>query len=250
MLASLLIAAGLVVALVAMASPAKGDPPLRLRCAAVLRPAMEQITRDYERERGVQILAQYGGSGHLLGGLQISHHGDLFMPADESYLDAAGELVVQRTPVVMLRSVLAVARGNPLGVSSLADLSRPDVRVGLADPDGASIGKLSREALQDEGLWEHTLRAVLVFKPTVSEIAADLAIGAIDATILWNQTAASIDAIEAVSDPALSRRRGVVSIGLLRASTRPEEAKLFAAYVAGPARIRFEEFGYTLGGDP
>lgn len=60
--------------------------------------------------------SSYGGSGALLSSIKASGKGDLFLPADESYLAAAGALVRVAVPVADQHPVLAVRTGNPLGI--------------------------------------------------------------------------------------------------------------------------------------
>ncbi len=248
MIASLAVAAALIGALVSMGTPKGGPPPLELLCAAVFRPAMERIADDYELEHGVGINVQYAGSGTLLGSIELSGRGDLYMPADQSFLDTARSkgLVSDRTPVIALTPVLGVPEGNPDSITSLEDLTRAGLRLGLADPNAASIGRISRRALRDAGLWDRIQPGLKVFKPTVSEIATDLILGAIDATILWDQTAASIDSIEGVHVAELDQYRSVAAIGLLSSSHNESEARRFTAFVAEQGLERFRELGYSI----
>ena len=43
--------------------------------------------------------------------------------------------------------MLIVPRGNPENVQSLADLTRPELRVGLAHPTNSALGKLTDQLL-------------------------------------------------------------------------------------------------------
>ncbi len=246
MLGSIVVAALLVWALLALNPARAGKPRLVLHCAAVFQPAMDLIVEDYEREYRVRIDPQYAGSGTLLGGIQASERGDLFLPADPSYLESARSLNLLRlsTPIAGLRPVLAVAAGNPLGLDSLDDLRRVDIRVGLADPDGASIGQISREALRAAGIWDEVELGVRVIKPTVSGIAMDLVAGAIDVTILWDQTAASNASIDGIQIAELEGYESVAEIGLLRESQNMKEAARFAAYLTGRGQKRLLEAGF------
>ena len=153
MLGSIVVAAVLVWVLVSMNPSRQRGPRLVLHCATVFQPAMDLIVKDYLHEHGVWVEPQYGGSGTLLGGIEISGRGDLFLPADPSYLERAQalELVRMTTPIIALSPVLAVAEGNPLALNSLEDLLGTEVRVGLANPDLAAIGRASHKALQDAG---------------------------------------------------------------------------------------------------
>ena len=60
--------------------------PLVIFCAASNQPVLEAIRRDYEQEYGTPLQIQYGPSQTLLAGLEVSGAGDLYLPADDSYL--------------------------------------------------------------------------------------------------------------------------------------------------------------------
>ena len=87
---------------------------------------------------------------------------------------------------------------------------------------------------------------MLVFKPSVSEIAIDLVAGAIDATILWDQSASSIASIEGVRVAGLDKYASVAEIGVLSSSENTEEAAKFAAYLTQMGRARLLEAGFRI----
>src|SRR5438132_6251096 len=101
--------------------PADG---LTVYCAGGLRGPMERIRQAYEAEHGVPITVQYGGSNTLLANLKLGQEADLFLPADDSYMDLAtrDRLVGDVFSVAQMRPIVAVKRGNPLRIASLDDL--------------------------------------------------------------------------------------------------------------------------------
>ena len=97
---------------------------LTLFCAAGVQAPMEKIREAYEAEVGVKLRIQYGGSGTLLSNLQVARTGDLYLAADDSYLDIARKkgLLAESIPIATQRPVIAVALGNPREIASLDDL--------------------------------------------------------------------------------------------------------------------------------
>jgi sulfate transport system substrate-binding protein len=69
---------------------------------------------------------------------------------DPDWQDAPHQGVVSRTLVV-----LAVRRGNPLGISDWRDLARPGLRIVAADPDTSGCGRWSICALYGAALRGH-----------------------------------------------------------------------------------------------
>ncbi len=213
---------------------------LTVFCAAGLKPAIEQIALDYERLHGTRVHLQYGGSGLLLNSLKAagtnSAAGDLYIPADESYagLAARDGLVREVLALARQKPVLAVAAGNPKGIKGLDDLLREDVRVGLANPEAASVGALSQRLLEGAGLWDRLAGRAAVMKPTVNDLASDLKLGTVDTAILWDSTVASFGGMEAVPVELFAKHPMTVSACVLAGCAQPSRALHFARYMAAP----------------
>jgi ABC-type molybdate transport system substrate-binding protein len=251
----LLVVAATVLALVLPRrnDPTGGQPGLTVYCAAGLKQPVEAIARQYRAEFGVEVNLQYGGTGTLLSQLQIAKQGDLLLAADDGSLADASrrELTGEVLPIAVQHPVIAVPMGNPKGVRTLSDLDRPDLRLALANPDCASISKVTRDLLGPR--WDALAAKALVMKPTVTEIAADLQLGAVDAAILWDATVPQFAALEAVEVPELATHREHASAAVLGTCARPREALKFARYLAAPDRGGkiLAQHGFRLpGGDP
>ncbi len=230
---------------------AAGAPPLLLYCAAGIKAPVQAVVDEYRDTSGAIVRVQYGGSGTLLSQLRVAKQGDLYLAGDSSYIDLAREqgLVAESIPVAYLRPVIAVPKGNPKGIASIADLLAEEVRTSLGLPEAASVGRQSKELLSKIGLWERIGAAVEnrgVFKPTVNEVAIDVEIGAVDAGIVWDATVAQFPELEAVPIREAKDFVLTVSVGVLRSCERPAAALRFARYLT--ARDRglpiFAEHGF------
>lgn len=224
---------------------------LTVYCAAGMKVPVSAAADRFQEEFGTKIQLQYGGTGTLLGQLQVARRGDLFIAADDlSILRAREENVIAEViPVVRQYPVIAVPRGNPKGVRGLEDLFREDLKIAVANPEAASIGKATQAALGDR--WDELAGQVAVMKPTVTELAADLTVGAVDAAVVWNSIVPQFKDLEAVTVDAFSSRADTVSAAVLRASTRPAAALKFARYLAAPdkggAAFRKNGFDHIAG---
>lgn len=145
--------------------PLAGDawakvPKLRVDCGGVNREAVEKTIREFEAREGCVITMVYAGCGTLVGKMQTGEKGlpDLFMTCDATYLDMAQskmgnpfgpDLKISSTRIVML-----VKRGNPKGLQTLADLARPNLRIGVTEPKASTLGKLCEELFRETGQWD------------------------------------------------------------------------------------------------
>ncbi len=220
---------------------------LTVYCAAGIKPPVVAAAKEYEQRYGVRVDFNYGGSGTLLSQLDVAREGDLYIAGDESYVARAQTrgLVDESIGLAEMRPVVATRKDSKLHIRDVRDLLRDDVAVGLANPDAAAIGKLTKHALRS--IWSELEKKTKVFKPTVSELANDLVIGAIDAAVIWDATANQYDELEGESLGPLALTHKRVTAGILRSSTRPTTTLRFARFLSArdEGQLDFEDHGYT-----
>jgi molybdate transport system substrate-binding protein len=222
--------------------------PLVVYCAASNKSVMEAIRADYEEKYKTELQIQYGASQTLLAAIQVAGSGDLFLPADASYLVMARErnLLADEFPLAKMQAVVAVAKGNPKRIEGLADLFRDDVRVAQANYEGAAIGKLTREVLTASGHWDELHSHTTVYKTTVNEVASDIKVGSVDAGIVFDAVLHDFNTLEAIAIPELADVQANVSVATLQASRQPKAALHLARYLASrdAGLKRYKEFGF------
>lgn len=208
--------------------------PLIVHCAAGIRAPVQELALQFEEQTGQAIELQLGGSGTLLAAVQAGAPGDLFIAGDASFVERAREAGVVREVIELARmkAVLGVARGNPKGLVGLPDLVRPDLRVGLGHPEATAIGRVTRSVLDEAGLWQEVLRNRKVEKPTVNDLASDLAVGALDVAIVWDVTVAGYDNLQAIRVEAFEAQPRRVTAGVLEAARQPARALAFTRWLA------------------
>jgi len=257
------VAAGLLIALLPGGSRDSGDStgrPLVMLVAAGIRNPVEEILQAYQKEYGVRVEVQYGGSNMLLNQLKVNkfEQPDLFLAADAFYTDqaVADGLAAEVIPLARQEPVIAFRADRQAEIESWDDLLGDGVRWSLADPDQAAIGRTTRQALESlpwgdgdrsslwAGLESQTIRQG-VFKPTVNEVANDIKIGAVDFGIVWSSTVASpeyaselssIRFAELAETANLSGLGDLVSVAVLTTSARPTEALKLARYLGSRDR--------------
>lgn len=238
-----LAAIAILVALLRDRGPARGPAsdesnPLLVFCAAGIKLPVEAAARDFEKETGERVQLQYGGSGTLLSNLRVARAGDVYVPADQSYIDAGREfgVLAEVVPLARQRPVILVAKGNPKGVRAMEDLWREGVRVSLANPEATSIGRSVRALLQPAGRWSVLEKHAAVFKPTVNDVANDVKLGAVDAGVVWDALAAQYPDLEVVRLPEFDAAAETLHAAVLKSSQRPTSALRFVRFLAARDR--------------
>lgn len=225
--------------------------PLVIYCAASNKSVLEAVRRDYEREYKTALQIQYGPSQTLLASLEVSGTGDLYLPADASYLSMARKRKLLEGdssvfPLATMQGVVAVAKGNPKRITRLDDLLRANVRVAQASVEASAIGKLTRDALTASGEWEKLHAHTTVYKTTVNEVANDVKVGAVDAGIVFDAVLHDYSTLDGVALPELKSVKAQVAAAVLKSSGQPRQAFHFARYLAARDKglLRYRDFGF------
>jgi molybdenum ABC transporter molybdate-binding protein len=232
------------------------DRQIRVYCAAALKPALQDIASDYERETGRGIEFEFGDSGQMLTRAAIRSDGDLFLPADDSFVRLAEErgLVAEVVPVGRMRAVILARPGNPHGIAKFDDLLQPKLAVGIANPDRAAIGKVTRDHLRKQARWDELARKLVTEHTTVTDAANAVQLGGTDAAIVWDVVTLNYPELATVHVPELDGAIGRVELAVLKGSPAPAAARRFARYVVasdrGMSHFRARGFADLEAGPP
>ncbi len=228
---------------------------IMLFCAASNRAVVEEVLDEYERECGRTVAVQYGPSQTLLSSLEVSGIGDLYLPADDSYLKMGSEkgLIAEMIPIATMRAVVVVKKGNAKQIHSFDDLLKKEIRLVQASPESAAIGKITRETLQKSGHWDRLQAVTIASRATVNEVANDVAVGAADAGIVYDAVLHTYPDLTFVELPELVTAHSRVAIGVLKSSHRAADALHLARFLSASDRglIHYEKQGFEVTkGDP
>lgn len=222
--------------------------PLIVYCAASNKSVLEVIRKDYEQETGRRLQIQYGPSQTLLASAEIAQSGDIYLPADDSYLAIARErkLLAEQIDLASMQAVVAVPKGNPFKITSYNDILRSEIRVAQTNPEAAAIGKMTREHLLQQDKWEKLKAKTAVFKMTVNDVLNDVSINAVDAGIVFDAVLHDYPKLESVQIPELQELQAKVAVGVLKSSKQPTQALHFARYLSARDKglVRYREHGF------
>src|SRR6266705_2306268 len=115
----------------------KSTESLFVYCAAGIKVPVEAVARDYEKAYGTRVELTFGPSQTLLANIALTSRGDLYIPADESYFDAARkkELIAEVIPLAEMNAVLALKKGAPTNIHSLREMATNSLTLAQANPD-------------------------------------------------------------------------------------------------------------------
>ena len=237
-------------ALAAAAYSGQSDE-LFVYCAAGMRPAMERRRQSYEADHTTKFQISYDGSNKLLGEMELTHKGDIYISGDADYVDSAAAkgFVATRQPLCWFVPVIMVQKGNPRGIKTPVDLCTKGIKLGQGDESAAAVGRATMVIIGKCGLnrvaWK---RNVVLVTQTVNELANAVKLCTIDAAIVWNAVASSYPADADVV--AIDRAKNVfpeVDGAVLTFSKHSLPASAFLNYVTSPSgKAIFKSNGYTV----
>ena len=227
-----------------------GSVPLVVYCAEAMRVPMEATARDYENEIGQKVYLHFGPSQTILTNLQITKQGDLFLPADDSFIDIAREkdLVADVLPLARMTAVAVLRPGYAGSVQTWADFMAAGHTIGLGNTRSTAIGKLLEQRLTQLGLWAELEKRQPTFLVSVNDVANSVQLGStIDMGVVWDTTAHQHPKLTVARLPELDSVTARVQIALTKYSAQPDAAMRFIRFLRGKDRgaRHFKAAGFT-----
>ena len=230
---ALLLVLGVVILACGCISPSGAAlrPPstLTVFAAASLQPAFDKIGQKLQKTMDVTPTFNYAGTQTLTSQLQQGAQADVFASADTAHMTTAQNAgLVGGSSKIFARNRLeiAVAKGNPKGIHSLADLSRSGLVVVLADPS-VPAGKYAQQALKQANVTVHPASLEL----QVTGVLTKVALGEADAGIVYVSDVVNSGKVEGVTIPDSQNVVADYPIAVLKSASNVVGAQAFVDLV-------------------
>jgi molybdate transport system substrate-binding protein len=203
-----------------------------------------------EKYPNIKVNVKYGGSGELFATLETQKTGDVFLPAAYKYMnESISNGYMQDDTVVNITEnvpVIVVQKGNPKNITSVKDLSRSDVKVGLGEPEGPAIGKTSEKLLEKNNV---TVNPV-VTTTTVNQLLTYMISGEIDATIIWKDMTVweeSKDKIDVIEIPEKDNSISTIPVGITKYAKDQSASEKFQEFIiSDEGKAIWEKWGFEI----
>ncbi len=218
--------------------------------AISLKDAMDEVAKLYEEKNpGVSITFNYGGSGTLQHQIEQGAPVDIFFSASEKQMDElkAEHLILLDTRHDILRNALVlVTPANMDAVKDFADLAKPAVKtIALGEAATVPAGMYARQTLQHLGLFD-AIEGKIVYAKDVRAVLTYVETGNADAGLVYRTDVLSSKKVRiAAIAPEDSHELIVYPVAALTATKQAEVACEFIAFIGGPvARPIFIKYGF------
>lgn len=226
------------------------EPQLKLMSGGILRLAVEETLKEFEKREGVAIHRDYNGCGILTSNLKAGREADAYFACDTSFMAQVSDLFLDPIDVSQTRMVIGVPKGNPKQIAKLTDLARDGLKIGVANAKQSALGALTEDMLTRHGLLDAVMKNVRTQLPTADMLVTQLqgpkgSDSLLDAIVVYE-----VNALRAADDVEIvpiaeAVAPAVQPIAVARQSKHPHlTRRLFDALRAEASRKRFEEQGF------
>jgi molybdate transport system substrate-binding protein len=154
------------------------------------KPPMDEAAQAFEKQTGIKVYINYGGSGTMLSQMKISKTGDIYIPGSPDYLvKAERDNITDPTStkiVAYLIPVISVQHSNPKNIHSLTDLAKAGIKVGIGNPSTVCVGLYAIEILDKSNLLADVYKNVITNAESCDKTATLLSLKSVDAVIGWD----------------------------------------------------------------
>lgn len=172
--------------------PAWATDRLLVYAGAASKPPTEEAAKLYEETTGVKVDIVFGGSGYVLSQMKLARQGDIYFPGSSDYMEKAkrdGDMLTDTEKIIVyLVPAINVQKGNPHNIRTLKDLTRPGIRVAIANPEGVCVGAYAIEIVDNEFTPEEISafrRNLVNYTESCEKTATAISLKMVDAVIGW-----------------------------------------------------------------
>ena len=217
---------------------------LLIYCGAGMKEPFQKIADAFKEETGCEMNVTFANAAQIQSQIGESKEGDFFIAGSAEELQPVSQYISTSVDLVKHIPVLAVATGNPKGITGLEDLGKPNITTVIGDPESTPIGKIAKKAFADFNIAKAV--NIVATTTTAPQLATVIAAGEADAAIVWKENC-KVDGVAICDTPDMLSYTKVVSSGRLNFKEDSPAADAFSEFlVSDTAHGIWNAFGYDV----
>lgn len=224
---------------------------LTISAAVSLRDALEDIQRLYEKENNVELTFNLGGSGTLAQQILQGAPVDVFISANEEWMDALEDeeqiITTTRHELTGNRIVLIAQKDSSLNYGSFQDISKDDLdQIAIGNPESVPAGSYAKQVLTHLGLWD-ALETSFVYAKDVRQVLTYVESGNTEVGFAYESDAQSTNNSKILATAKKEWHKPIIYPGAILANTKnEEEATAFLNYLlTEEAQEILKKYGFS-----
>lgn len=236
------------------ASKTEKPVTMTISAAASLKDAMEEIKKEYTKEKAnVIINFNFGSSGSLQQQIEQGADVDIFMSAATKQMEALSQksLLLEETKKNLLGNtvVLVVPSNSSAGISDFKDATTDKIKkIALGEPTTVPCGQYAEEIYKTEGVLDK-VKSKAIYGKDVTTVLTWVESGNADAGVVYGTDAKASTKVKvaAVASKDLYKTPVVYPVAVLKASKNQDASKEFLKYISGSkGKAVFEKYGFDF----
>jgi molybdate transport system substrate-binding protein len=217
---------------------------LLIYCGAGMQQPFQEIADAFQTETGCKMNVTYANAAQIQTQIQESQEGDFFIAGSAEEVKPVSQYVDSSVSLVKHIPVLAVAKGNPKGITGIADLAKSGITTVIGDPESTPIGKIAKKAFSDFGVADSVTLAATT--TTAPQLATVISLGEADAAIIWKENC-NADGVEICDTTDLDNYVKTVPAAKLTFTKNSEAASAFLDFLKTDTATKiWQSYGYEL----
>ncbi|MGH9677493.1 MAG: molybdate ABC transporter substrate-binding protein [Candidatus Acidiferrum sp.] len=226
-----------------------GGQPVKLFAAASTRGVISQIADHFSAQTGMKVECSFAASSTLARQIEAGADADLFISADEAWIDYLDkrQLVAMRQPLLTNQLVVVVPTSSHAELHKMGDLINTGIRRLAIAGESVPAGRYARQALAKAGLMRE-LQMRFIEAKDVTATALYVARGEADAGFVYTTDAAGNDKLHVAFEvPAEMHEAIIYPLAILAREPAKAETAEFMKYLKGArAATLFQSAGFGV----
>ena len=217
---------------------------LLIYCGAGMQKPFQKIADAFQEATGCEMNVTFANAAQIQTQISTAEEGAFFIAGAAGEVKPVEKYVLNSVNLVKHIPVLAVASGNPKGISGIRDLGKDDVSTVIGDPESTPIGKIAMQAFKDFEVQDAV--NLVATTTTAPQLATVITLGEADAAIIWKENC-NADGVEICETPDMDAYVKTVPAARLSFSEGDIAADAFGEFLAtDTANDIWISFGYEL----
>jgi molybdate transport system substrate-binding protein len=206
---------------------------LLVHSGAGLSQAMDEMGQAFAAKTGAKVNFNYAACAQLLNQMATAKQGDVFVGGSISDGDTAIQKGFTDKYVAIAYHIpaIAVPKGNPAGITSLADMAKPGMKLILGDEQTNAIGKKGAMIFTKNNLTDSINKNVVSRAATVNEIVTQIGMKQGDAGLVFEDNGVDAKDIEIISIPEAQNSIDKVPVCVLKFTQNADLAQAFVDFI-------------------
>jgi molybdate transport system substrate-binding protein len=219
----------------------------------VNRPAIEKILQQFADREGVDVTTVFNGCGILCAAMKTMGDSsnpkfpDVYYACDVCFVPPVAKYFPEAVLLTETKIVIAVPKGNPHQVHTLADLAQPGLRVGLCNAEQSTLGFMTHAILKSSNVLDSVMKNASMQTPTADSLINAMRVGALDAAVVYQiNVQTQQEHFEAIPLPE-DKARAVQPFAVRSDSSHKQLSQRLLAFLKDH-RSNFEQVGFVWTG--